>query len=410
MQRTQRLKWPALLISAVLTLIPVSSASMASQTTITDNGTTITFPRNIAFSAHISTATGTIEKVILEYGVEKRTCGTISAEAFPSFSPASSVNVTWTWEMLKSGSEPPGTKIWYDWQVTDDSGNVTTSSKHEVMWLDSGHSWTGLKRDMIVLHWYDEPFDFANTLLDSTTNSLKQLSTTTGVAAQFPIDVYIYKSADDLLHATLYQPSWIGGIAFPTYNIVLIAIGPNDMAWGKSAATHEITHILVGHLTFGCLVSIPTWLNEGIAVYAQGGPDPDSAALFKFALNANRLLSIRSLSGSFSEEAGKADLSYSESYSIVNFLVATYGKDKLLKLFKDLRDGDTIDKALQDTYGFSLDTLDAQWRASIGAPLQATPQETATPQPSPTFVPTFEPVGFTPIAPENSSSPTPGAN
>ena len=54
------------------------------------------------------------------------------------------------------------------------------------------------------------------------------------------------------------------------------------------------------------------------------------------AIKANDLLSVRSLSGNFSEDPAKADLSYSQSYSLVNFLIEQYGQDKMTALLKEL--------------------------------------------------------------------------
>src|SRR5207253_9452121 len=109
--------------------------------------------------------------------------------------------------------------------------------------------------------------------------------------------------------------------AFPDHDIVIIGIGPSQLDWGKRSEAHELTHVLVGHLTFSCLGSVPTWLNEGIAVYGEGGLDAPSQRQLQTAIVSDKLLSVRALSGTFSAHPAKADLSYSESYSLVNFLV-----------------------------------------------------------------------------------------
>ena len=40
----------------------------------------------------------------------------------------------------------------------------------------------------------------------------------------------------------------------------------------------------VVHLTFSCLGDVPTWLNEGLAVYSEGGLDPASARQLEEAI------------------------------------------------------------------------------------------------------------------------------
>ena len=160
---------------------------------------------------------------------------------------------------------------------------------------------------------------------------------------------------------------------------------------------HELTHVLVGHLTFSCLGFIPTWLNEGLAMYGEGGVQPAEQSQFDQAKSANQLPSLRSLTGAFSAEATRATLSYTEAYSVVDFMIKTYGRDKMTSLLLDLKDGDTIDQALQAVYGFNTDGLENAWRTSIGAtPLSSAAQ--ATPVPTPTVVPTFVPIGEAPVA------------
>jgi hypothetical protein len=158
---------------------------------------------------------------------------------------------------------------------------------------------------------------------------------------------------------------------------------------------------------------VPTWLNEGLAVYSEGILDPSSQSQMEQAIQSDTLLTVRSLSGGFSEVADKAHLSYSQSYSIVKFLIETYGQEKMNTLLVSLRDGTTIDAALQNTYGFNVDGLEQAWREAIGAkPAAISAQPTALP--TPTFVPTIvpisgaqQPVTPTPFAVPTSSSSSP---
>jgi hypothetical protein len=137
---------------------------------------------------------------------------------------------------------------------------------------------------------------------------------------------------------------------------------------------------------------VPTWLNEGLAVYSEGELDPSSERQLEDAIRDDTLLTVRSLSSGFSEVADKAYLSYSQSYSITKFLIETHGQEKMTSLLVALRDGWTIDEALMQNYGFNVEGLEAAWRAAIGAqPSSASAQPTS--QPTPTFVPTIVPVG-----------------
>jgi len=219
--------------------------------------------------------------------------------------------------------------------------------------------------------------------------------------------VYIYANTDDMRGAILYEPGWTGGQAFPDYNSVIIGISPDEIEWGRRTEAHELTHVLVGHLTFSCIGSVPTWLNEGIAVYGEGGPQPAAQQQLDSAITNDTLLSAHVLSGQFSERRDAADLSYGQSYSMVNFLVKTYGRDKLLLLFGALRDGMTIENSLQKVYGFGLDTMEDRWRAAVGARVRANSAQAPTPTTAPTPVPTYPPINAAPSSAAVSVPPTP---
>src|SRR5271157_5434649 len=285
--------------------------------------------------------------------------------------------------MRQSGSLPPGARLWWDWRVTDDSGEPFSSPKQGAIWLDAVHPWRIVSGGDINLHWYSGSASFAQALI--------RLTHDIGVGTDQPIDVYIYADTQDLQQAVLYTPSWTGGLAFPENDIVIIGIDPSNLGWGKPAEAHELTHVLVGHETFSCLGFIPTWLNEGLAVYGQGGPDTAMQGTFNAAVAGNSLYAVRDLNGNFPESTNQADLAYGESYSIVSFLIGQYGRDRMTSLLLALRDGSSPDQALQSNYGFNVDGLDEVWRAAIHA---APPAGTSkpTPIPTPTIVPTFIPI------------------
>ena len=387
-----------------LSLLPVQPAFASPRADVTNNQATISFPISVTFSAIIS-STANITSVVLEYGTEQLTCGEVIAKAFPQFNPGKTVNVEWTWEMRQSGSLPPGATIWWHWRYTDETGRESVSDQETVTWLDSEHSWKTVTADKLDLHYYSGDQTFALDLLNAAKSGLDFNRTKSGLTADSPIDIYIYADTSDLKDAILFEPSWTGGQAFPDNDIVILGISEDNLEWGRDAIVHELTHVLVGHLTFSCLGGVPTWLNEGLAVYSEGGLDPASQDQLDEAIKDDTLLTVRSLSSGFSEVASKAYLSYSQSYSIVKFLIETYGQDKMTSLLISLRDGATIDNALINTYGFDVEGLDDAWRKSIGAAPRSVSAE-PTAQPTPTYVPTIVPISGAPLA-NQIATPTP---
>ena len=374
----------------------VLPARAQSNVQVISNAASLTFPNSLDFKAEFQSG-AEITSAVLQYGVNQLTCGTVQAEAFPTFTPGKDVKVDWTWEMLQSGSLAPGTTVWWQWQVVDASGIQFTSPKKSILWLDDAHPWQVISGGNINLHYYNGGASFGQQLHDAAVKALVRLTQDVGVGTTSPVDIYIYADTSDLQSSILFAPSWAGGQAFPEDNIVIIGISPDQLDWGKSTEAHELTHVLVGHLTFSCLGFIPTWLNEGLAVYGEGGPQAGEQALFDQAKSADQLPSLQSLTGRFSDESNRADVSYAEAYSVVDFMIKTYGRDKMTTLLLDLRDGQTMDAALQAVYKFDTNGLEDAWRTSIGAaPLHG--NSSPTPVPTPTVVPTFVPVGAAPPA------------
>ncbi len=392
------------LLTLILSLLTARPAFASPQADVTDDRAEISFPIAVTFSAQIN-STANITSVVLEYGTDQLTCGEVIAKAFPQFTSGRSVNVNWTWEMRQSGSLPPGATIWWQWRYTDEAGRETISNQQTITWLDSEHNWKTISAEKLNLHYYSGNQAFAQDLLNAAKNGLDFNRTQSGLSAESPIDLYIYANTNDLRDAILYEPSWTGGQAFPDHDIVILGISQSDLDWGRDAIVHELTHVLVGHLTFSCLGGVPTWLNEGLAVYSEGGLDSASQKQLDAAIRDNTLLSVRSLSAGFSEVPSKAYLSYSQSYSIVKFLVETYGQAQMTDLLTSLRDGAAIDEALIDAYGFDVEGLEDEWRKAIQAqPRTASSAPTA--QPTPTFVPTIVPVSGAPLAGQ-IATPTP---
>jgi hypothetical protein len=369
----------------------------------------LSFPESASFQAELR-STARITSVVLEYGVDQLNCGTVVARAFPEFEPALTVEVSWTWEMLQSGSLPPGAVIWWHWVVTDSSGARITTPQQTTLWLDEIHSWQTVQGGNINLHYYAGGAAFGDELHASAVQALARLSRDVDLHPEQPIDLYIYADTADLREAILYEPSWTGGLAYAEHNIVIIGIAPDELEWGKRTEAHELTHVLIGHLTFSCLGSIPTWLSEGLAMYGEGGLEGYQQDLFDRALQDNSFPSLRSLGGGFSEESERASLSYAMSFSVVDYLLQEFGRQAMTGLLLALRDGAVPDEALQSIYGFDTDGLEAAWRSSIGAPGQPG-TAAATPLPTATVVPTIAPFSGGWVVPAGSTpgaSPTPG--
>jgi hypothetical protein len=386
---------PFLLVVAVL-ITPAQSAFALPRADVTDDRVAFDFPNTATFSATL-TADSDITSVTLEYGNVQQTCGEVVAKAYPDFTAGKTVQVKWTWDMRQSGSLPPGASIWWRWLYTDTTGKQLIGEMKTATWLDDVHDWQTISSGDLRLHWYRNDKSFAQTMLDAGVEGLRRNKEQAGLTTDAPVDLYVYPNYDDMKDAILYEPSWTGGMAFPEYNIFIMGISESDSTWDQNTVIHELTHILIGHFTFSCIGSVPTWLNEGLAMFSEGKLDSNAQAQLDQAISSDTLITVRSLNGGFSELSDKANLSYSQSQSIVSFLITTYGQKKLTQLLAALRDAKPIDDSLLEVYGFDTDGLEDAWRQSVGAAPRAVSAQ-PTSQPTPTYVPTYVPVSGIPLA------------
>jgi hypothetical protein len=355
----------------------------------------IDFPDQIIFSLQAQSDV-TVEVVELEYGLEKSACTTDLNRVVPDdYEPDVNVNINWTWNMRRTGSLPPGTQIWWRWHLIDAMGREIRTETQWVTWIDGIYDWNTISTDDLVLHWYEGNETFAHMLLDAAIASQTRLEDDIGTKLEDQIDIYIYADTGDMREAILFEPGWTGALAFPSSGIVIIGVNERNLDWGLDTIAHELAHVIVGSAVSHCYSVLPRWLDEGLAVYAEGELDPRYQRILESAISEDELFSIRSLNDSFTEHADRAYLSYAESFSIVSYLIETYGQESMLDLLETFQSGYRYDSALFQVYGFDADGLEAEWRAEVGA--SALPAMAEGIDPTPTVFPTIHPYAGPPL-------------
>ena len=181
-----------------------------------------------------------------------------------------------------------------------------------------------------------------------------------------PIKVFVYKSAEDLRSAVIFPQAWTGGLAFTSHNILLITVDPAEFNTDISGMIHELAHLLVSELTFNCFGDLPTWLEEGLAMYAEGDLTDHQRVSLEDAIARDGLISLRSLNSSFPADHSGAHLSYVQSWSLVNYLITAYGWPKMQSLLDVFAEGATYEQAIKRVYRMDLDGLQAAWLQSLG--------------------------------------------
>lgn len=141
----------------------------------------------------------------------------------------------------------------------------------------------------------------------------------------------------------------------------------NDASPFRSIFKHELAHLYLGrHID---AERLPRWLNEGVSQWASGGVsellDVGRSTEIEKATLLGRLIPLESLESGFPGDKKDLRLAYQESLSIVNFIVAEYGKEGLLGILDSLKEGEGIEEAVAESLRVDMAGLQRAWHARL---------------------------------------------
>ncbi len=282
-----------------------------------------------------------------------------------------------TWD-LEPGDVPVGEGFEYEWRVVDMDGNELRTSPVELEYVDDRFDWQRMAENNIILFWYGSSEGEARRLLGYALESLARLQEEMGAVLKEPVRIYVYRSKSDMslalpLQSDAYDDR-ILTLGVVVDDATLLLLGTHSEVAGTIA--HELSHIVVGLATDNPYSAIPRWLDEGLAMYAEGELPSGNRRALQRAVERDQLISVRSLSG-YTGDPAQVDLFYGEVYSLVDYLLQSYGAEKMTQLLDAFTDGITQEEASQRVYGFGIDELDARWRQSLGLQPRGTPSTPA---------------------------------
>lgn len=123
--------------------------------------------------------------------------------------------------------------------------------------------------------------------------------------------------------------------------------------------THEVIHLAVSEISYG---SCPYWLDEGMAVYlSQELPDAYLDGLYK-AVKEDRILPLEILENTLPSDTGRSviQLAYAQAPSVIEYLIESYGWDKLISVVRQCRKR-TVKAILLDL-GLNYYLLEQGWK------------------------------------------------
>jgi tetratricopeptide (TPR) repeat protein len=219
-------------------------------------------------------------------------------------------------------------------------------------------------RSMFVIS-YDEGTmsDLADSVLKSLEEAYNRVGSDLSYYPSVRVPVILYTRKD--YRSVTAGPEWSGGLYDGK---VRLPIGGATVLNPilRGVLTHEYTHVVVRDLTKG---NCPSWLNEGLAeVEGRTEFNPPLALLEAAAISGNLLAFTRLEKSLLGMNSKDAQLAYQQSYSMVQFMISSYGWYKVKEILLNLGDGMDIGAAIAKVFiDYSLDYkgLVQEWQAKV---------------------------------------------
>ena len=177
--------------------------------------------------------------------------------------------------------------------------------------------------------------------------------------------IYLYDSHDEYVQATRGY-NWSGGQVMAGSKIIQSYVKAPGFL--HSILPHELAHIIFMEMVGFNNPAVPLWLHEGVATYQEKNTYSSVKAELAAKMRKGEYLDLDALNrlDLRSADRDQVDLFYTESYTLVKFLISEFGKDFFVSFCRDLRDYRDLAGSLRRVYSFkSLRDFQEAWKKYI---------------------------------------------
>ncbi len=391
---TRRLLALAVIALPALVLLASPAGRARADATIDNTSIDNGYPKELKFRVTAS-APVNITDVTLNYTVVGR--GTSALGKPVSITPAQ----TLTAEVIVTTNSaqsyiPAGSEFIYHWEITTADGKTTSSPDQNFLYLPPGESWKTVQSEIMVVYFVGDREVLANAYLKAGLETWQKTGVTllNAKLKQTPVRVILFDSEKELVDAQAGRGSTFDAATLTcgtkvASNIVFVIAAACGSSDRTDTLRHELGHIINESAGESALGKLPSWLDEGTAVYAQTSAG-DYITAFQSAARVNALIPFGQMV-SPSNDPRLVGVFYGQAYFMVKYLVDKGGPAKFAEYFATIKKGARYDAALKTVYGFTLDEFEKEFLASVGSGRAPTAAPTQRPAQQATAVPTQRP-------------------
>ena len=158
------------------------------------------------------------------------------------------------------------------------------------VWADERFEWQSYTKDELTVHWYDQYPELGEHLVGFLEPQLERIEPIE--TSRNPVNVYIYGNEQDAGPGALLQRDTVN--SYRAFNTV-VSVMPEEIEGDElTALIHELAHFLVQDRAFNCFNGLPQWLEEGLAMLAEGGLSNEMRRAFAEARLIEQFIPLRS--------------------------------------------------------------------------------------------------------------------
>ncbi|WHZ28562.1 MAG: TPR domain protein [Nitrospira sp.] len=173
--------------------------------------------------------------------------------------------------------------------------------------------------------------------------------------------IIVVLHAKDSFQGVTGSPAWADGLYDPALGRIQIPTqgATTDRKWLASVLRHEYVHALLHDRLGASSGSLPTWLNEGLAMQLAGDAWPE---LDQAMSGDIKVIPLIYLEGSWDAlPASTSTVAYLEANSATRYLIERWGMAGIDALLKALQTKSTMAAALQNKLFVSYEQFQRQW-------------------------------------------------
>ncbi len=172
--------------------------------------------------------------------------------------------------------------------------------------------------------------------------------------------IFLFASKETFLTET-GQPEWSTGYVNKDAVAIIgrmIVTYRQEENFFDGLLPHEIGHLILHEFIKDA--RIPSWFDEGIAQLYEAGKPEQAFRAMKPLVSRGQFIHFRDLMRwdvQQQQDPFNVTLFYAQSVTIVDFLIKRYGSDAFGRLCRNMRDGKSLEEALDKVYPNTVPTL-----------------------------------------------------